>query len=191
MPYHDIGWLEYSFKNKSHLSFESKQSYSTLGDAVLKTVLIELLDPTKLSAREITEKKIAMESGDSLDEIAKQFGLIDGEEIEAAIGAIYLDRGFDIARTIIDLKIKNKLLEKIEKYKDWVSEVKLLLDQYQENLQFEHVEIKEKEGKNGFRVIKVNGVSVENEETFRKLQKAKNKACELAYGELKEIYPSK
>ena len=85
----------------------------------------------------------------------------------------------------------HKLLEKIEKYKDWVSEVKLLLDQYQENLQFEQVEIKEKEGENGFRVIKVNGVSIENEETFRKLQKAKNKACELAYGELKEKYPSK
>ena len=74
MPNHDIECLEYSFKNKSHLGFESKQSYSTLGDAVLKTILIEILDPINQDAEYITKDKIAMKSGDSFDGIAKQYG---------------------------------------------------------------------------------------------------------------------
>jgi ribonuclease-3 len=135
--------LGYTFSNKSLLeralirkayALEQKQQnlecddqeiYRTLGDAVLKTVLIDLLIKSGVNSRgEITSRKKSLEREEGLAEVSKLIGIgpvlklgkgeekqkageepyVLAETFEAVIGAIYLDGGFEACReTIVKL----------------------------------------------------------------------------------------
>jgi ribonuclease-3 len=132
--------LGYTFSNKSLLeraltrkayALEQKQQniecqdqeiYRTLGDAVLKTVLIDLLIKSGVNSRgEITSRKKSLEREEGLAEVSKRMGIgsflklgkgeekqradeepyVLAETFEAVIGAIYLDGGFEACRETI------------------------------------------------------------------------------------------
>ncbi len=132
--------LGYKFKNKSLLDraltrkayaleqhqqnkeCEDQEIYRTLGDAVLKAVLIDLLIKSGCSTRgEITSRKKSLEREEGLAEISKRLGVgsflkmgkgeekqkaqeepyVLAETFEAVIGAIYLDGGFGASKRTI------------------------------------------------------------------------------------------
>jgi len=138
--------LNYTFKNKNLLNralarkayaLEQKQQniycedqeiFRTLGDAVLKTVLIDLLIKSGVNSRgEITNRKKSLERQEGLAQISDRLGLgsyvkfgngekkqradkepyVLAETFEAVIGAIYLDGGFDAARKTIEKLFDN------------------------------------------------------------------------------------
>ncbi|HIK56517.1 MAG TPA: dsRNA-specific ribonuclease [Synechococcales cyanobacterium M55_K2018_004] len=101
---------------------EDQEIYRTLGDSVLKTVLVEFLIRAGASTRqEITVKKIELEREEKLAAIGRRLGLGDfirlgtgerkqnageqpyvlAETVEALIGGIYLDGGFGAARQTV------------------------------------------------------------------------------------------
>jgi len=133
--------LGYTFKDKYFLkraltrkahALEQKQQniecldqeiYRTLGDAVLKTVLIELLIKSGVNSRgEITNRKKSLEREEGLADISRRLGIgsvlrlgkgeekqradeepyVLAETFEAVIGAIYLDGGFWACRKTIE-----------------------------------------------------------------------------------------
>ncbi|MCX9080693.1 MAG: hypothetical protein OIN83_00685 [Candidatus Methanoperedens sp.] len=132
--------LSYTFKDKNLLdraltrkayALEQKQQniycedqeiFRTLGDAVLKTVLIDLLIKSGVNSRgEITNRKKSLEREEGLAKISDRLGLASylkfgngetkqradkepyvlAESFEALIGALYLDGGFESCRKII------------------------------------------------------------------------------------------
>jgi ribonuclease III len=138
--------LSYTFKNKNLLNraltrkayaLEQKQQniycedqeiFRTLGDAVLKTVLIDLLIKSGVNSRgEITNRKKSLERQEGLAKISDRLGLgsylkfgngetkqradkepyVLAETFEAVIGAIYLDGGFDACRKTIEKLFDN------------------------------------------------------------------------------------
>jgi ribonuclease-3 len=133
--------LGYTFKNKQFLNraltrkayaLEQKQQnieceeqeiYRTLGDAVLKTVLIDLLIKKGVNSRgEITTRKKFYEREEGLAQVSKRLGIgsvlklgkgeekqradeepyVLAETFEAVIGAIYLDGGFEASKETIE-----------------------------------------------------------------------------------------
>ena len=176
------------FDNEEELNrVKKKQAYSTLGDAVLKTVLIERLDPKKKTAEEITKKKIAMERRDALTEIAKDiFDLENGEELEALIGHIYLEKGFDESKLFIEKNITEQLLLMIEKYVDYITIVKELLEKRKLKEEYSFIQEGPDHDPTFVATLTVSGYEPWKSEKFKKLQQAKHNAAENAYGELFE-----
>lgn len=140
--------LGYTFNNRCYLNraltrkayaLEQKQQniecpdqeiYRTLGDAVLKTVLIDLLIKNGINSRgEITSRKKSLEREEGLAKISNRLGIgsflklgigekkqradeepyVLAETLEAIIGAIYLDGGFEACRTTIIKLFENEL----------------------------------------------------------------------------------
>jgi ribonuclease-3 len=132
--------LGYTFSNKSlleraltrkayaleqkqqNIECEDQEIYRTLGDAVLKTVLIDILIKSGVNSRgEITSRKKSLEREEGLAEVSKLIGIgpvlklgkgeekqkadeepyVLAETFEAVIGAIYLDGGFEACRETI------------------------------------------------------------------------------------------
>ncbi|MBC7972622.1 MAG: dsRNA-specific ribonuclease [Verrucomicrobia bacterium] len=101
---------------------EDQEIYRTLGDAVLKTVLTELLIRAGSATRQdITVRKIELEREENLAKISLELGIgyvlklgigekqqraydqpyVLAESLEAVIGGIYFDGGFSAARETI------------------------------------------------------------------------------------------
>lgn len=109
-------------QRQKNLAYEDQEVYRTLGDAVLKTVLTELLIRAGYTTRgEITVKKIELEREENLARISQELGIgyvlklgigekqqrayeqpyVLAETLEAVIGGIYFDGGFSAARETI------------------------------------------------------------------------------------------
>ncbi len=132
--------LGYSFKNvyfldraltrkayaneqkQQHKDCEDQEIYRTLGDAVLKLTLVDLLIKSGYDTRDnITLKKKDLEREEKLADIGRNLGIgtaiklgigekkqkaneepkVLAETIEALIAAVYLDGGFEVARETI------------------------------------------------------------------------------------------
>ena len=114
----------YANEKKPHnKDCEDQEIFQTLGDAVLKLILVEHLIENGSNTREnITNEKMNLESRVRLAEISRQLGIgtfiklgigeikqkahdkqsVLAETLEALIAAIYLDGGYDVTkRTII------------------------------------------------------------------------------------------
>lgn len=112
-------------QKQQNIECEDQEIYRTLGDAVLKTVLIDLLIKSGVNSRgEITSRKKSLEREEGLAKISRRIGIgsvlklgkgeekqkadeepyVLAETFEAVIGAIYLDGGFEACReTIVKL----------------------------------------------------------------------------------------
>lgn len=109
-------------------SCDDQEIYRTLGDAVLKTVLIDLLIKSGCKTREeITRKKKGLERQEGLSKISQSLGIgtyirlgvgekkqkadcepkVLAETFEALIGAIYLDGGYDTSKKVIERWFKD------------------------------------------------------------------------------------
>jgi ribonuclease-3 len=146
--------IGYDFKNKDMLNRaltrkayanelkqknqESKDQeiFRTLGDAVLKAVLIDLLIESGCNSKDyITGKKKKLEREEGLAEMSTKLGIgpyiklgigekkqkadeepyVLAETFEALIAAIYLDGGFEVTRKIIKRLFKDHLNSQNEK----------------------------------------------------------------------------
>ncbi len=108
-------------KQKNYES-EDQEIFRTLGDAVLKAILIDLLIESGCNTRdEITGRKRKMEREEGLAEIGRDLGIgssillgtgekkqkadeepyVLAETFEALVAAIYLDGGFVVTKEII------------------------------------------------------------------------------------------
>jgi ribonuclease III len=109
---------------------EDQEIYRVLGDAVLKLVLVDLLIQSGSKTREeITTRKQKLEREEGLAEIARQLAIgqfiklgigekkqkaneepkVLAETLEAIIGAIYFDGGYDKTKNVISKWFKSHL----------------------------------------------------------------------------------
>lgn len=111
--------LRHSSANKTD-KWDNNERLEFLGDSVLDTVVADLLFERhpKHKEGELTKMRSAVVSRERLDRFGKQIGLmmlvekdkkqdlnnsaVCGNALEALIGAIYMDQGFDNAKKAID-----------------------------------------------------------------------------------------
>ncbi len=110
-------------KKQQNIECHDQEIFRTLGDAVLKMILIDLLIKSGVNSRgEITNRKKSLEREEGLAEISKLLGIgsylklgrgeekqradeepyVLAETFEAVIGAIYLDGGFEASKKVIE-----------------------------------------------------------------------------------------
>jgi ribonuclease-3 len=110
---------------------EDQEIFRVLGDAVLKVVLVDLLIKSGCKTREeITTKKQKLEREEALAKIAQKLAIgpfiklgigekkqkaneepkVLAETLEAIIGAIYFDGGYDTVKGVIAKWYKNLLI---------------------------------------------------------------------------------
>lgn len=138
---HDLlnkAFVHRSYLNENNIAEESNERLEFLGDAVLELVVTEyLFEKYQKNEGELTAIRSALVRGKNLSEIAGTLGIFDclflsaGERkssekakglilanaLEALIGAIYLDQGYEKAQKFIlthiaskaDLVLKDKL----------------------------------------------------------------------------------
>ncbi|MGB8216670.1 MAG: ribonuclease III domain-containing protein [Candidatus Methanoperedens sp.] len=109
-------------QNQQKREHEDQEIFETLGDAILKTVLVDRLIATGCKTpEEITNRKMELESEEGLSKISRKLGIgssirlgigekkqkadekqyVLAETLEAIIGAIYLDGGFEASKKTI------------------------------------------------------------------------------------------
>ncbi len=109
-------------KKQQNQECEDQEIYRVLGDAVLRAVLVDLLIKTGCKTREeITTKKQRLEREETLAEIARKLSIgpfiqlgigetkqnadkepkVLAETLEAIMGAIYFDSGYNVTKTVI------------------------------------------------------------------------------------------
>jgi len=109
-------------KNQQDQYCEDQEVFRTLGDAVLKAVLVDrLIESGSKTREEITSKKIRLEREETLAKISQDLDIgqfiklgigekkqradeepkVLAETLEALIGAIYLDNGYEKSKEII------------------------------------------------------------------------------------------
>jgi ribonuclease-3 len=128
--FYDKAILERSLTRKAfanehlhkNIPCEDQEIYRTLGDAVLKTILTDLLIRNGAESRdEITQRKKDLEREERLAEIGRRLGIgryirlgigekkqkagdepyVLAETLEAIIGAIFLDGGYEAAEQCV------------------------------------------------------------------------------------------
>jgi len=130
-----------SYLNENNIAEESNERLEFLGDAVLELVITEYLyEKYKKDEGELTAIRSALVRGRNLSEVATEVGLYDclflsiGEKkssekakslilanaLEALIGAIYLDLGYEVVKEFIVKNIASKA--------DTILEDKLYID---------------------------------------------------------------
>jgi ribonuclease-3 len=114
------GWVNEHQKDSNHI--QSQEALCTLGDAVLRLILVDKLVVKGIEdSGTITEDKKNAENRKTLSRISRKFNVGEcmkigegekeqkiydndknlAETLEALIGAIYLDVGFDAAKKVI------------------------------------------------------------------------------------------
>jgi len=132
------GWA--NEHNKNIPSIQSQEAFCTLGDAVLKLILVDkLINKGIEDSGVITEEKKDAENRKTLSGISRKFNvgkfmkmgtgekehdkIYDNDDnlaetLEALIGAIYLDVGFDAAKKVIMKWPKFELLRPTKRTED-------------------------------------------------------------------------
>lgn len=151
--------LEQAFTHRSYLnehknsSLEHNERLEFLGDAVLELIITEHLYKTypKYNEGEMTSLRAALVNADTLSEVASGLGMNDflllskGEAkdngrarryilantIEALVGALFLDQGYDATRDFVGAHTF-QLLEMIIKKGLWTDSKSLFQEQAQE-----------------------------------------------------------
>ena len=117
-------------QKQQNQNYEDQEIYRVLGDGVLRAVLVDLLIKSGCSSREeITTKKQKLEREEMLAEIAGKLSIgpfiklgigerkqnadkepkVLAETLEAIIGAIYFDGGYNTTMTVIAKWYKDRL----------------------------------------------------------------------------------
>ena len=117
-------------QKQQNIECEDQEVFRTLGDAVLKTVLVDLLIKAGYKTREdITNNKKGLEREETLAQINHDLGIgphirlgigeqkqnaheepkVLAETLEALIGGIYYDGGYDTSKEVITQWFKTKI----------------------------------------------------------------------------------
>jgi len=207
--FNDVGLFEQSLTHRS-VSGEDNERLEFLGDAILDLVISEIIfrmhplapegDLSRLRAslvKDATLAEIALELG-----LGEHLRLGDGERksgghrresiladaVEAIFGAVYLDAGFDAARSVIERAFSGRLqsLPDVGELRDPKTQLQEWLQARQKNLpEYELVQVTGKAHRQIFEVsCRVEG----NEKTTRgsgtTLRNAEQEAAQMMLAEI-------
>ncbi len=161
IEFQDINYLVKAFTHRSFLNenrnsgYEHNERLEFLGDAVLELVVTDFLFKKypKKPEGEMTALRSALVNAVTLAKVAENLGLNDylllskGEAkdqgrarqyilanvIEALIGAIYLDQGYEVAQVFIDKNI-HVLIDEVIEQKKFIDSKSLFQEMAQEHM---------------------------------------------------------